>query len=100
MLYYRNAMGSVYGFSRVLLLIPYTGDEKSRLNDIKVAKQTVAIMRKEEIVMKADKIKKVFSTVLLIGTAVGAAINVFTEDRKDKEFEALKKTVEELKAGK
>lgn len=44
-----------------------------------------------------EKGKKVFQTILLIGTAVTAAINVFTEDKKAKEFEDMKKAISELK---
>lgn len=47
--------------------------------------------------MNLDKFKKVFSTVVLVATAVSAFANVFDQDRKDKELEALKKTVAELK---
>ena len=47
--------------------------------------------------MNIGQIKKIFNTVVLVTTAVGAAVNVFTNDKKDKEFEQLKKTVEELK---
>lgn len=50
--------------------------------------------------MKFDKARKVFSTIILIGTAVGAFLEVFESDRKDKEFEQMKKEFAELKKGK
>lgn len=53
-------------------------------------------MRKERNTMKFGKVKKIFSTVLLVGTAIGAAVNVFESDRKDKEFEQMKKQLAEL----
>lgn len=46
--------------------------------------------------MNMGTIKKVFNTVVLVATAVGAAVNVFTNDKKDKEFEEMKKQLAEL----
>ena len=46
--------------------------------------------------MNKKNAQKIFSTILLIGTAVSAAVNVFVEDKKDKEFESMKKAIEEL----
>lgn len=45
----------------------------------------------------SDKTKNIFSTAFLIASAVGAFINVFEDDRKEKEFEALKQDSEEMK---
>ncbi len=50
--------------------------------------------------MNIGLVKKIFSTVLLVGTAVSAAVNVFTEDKKAKEFEEMKKAIDELKSNK
>lgn len=46
--------------------------------------------------MNVGNIKKIFNTVVLVTTAVGAAVNVFTNDKKDKEFEQMKKQLAEL----
>lgn len=46
--------------------------------------------------MNSVTIKKVFNTLVLIGTAVGAVVNVFNNDKKDKEFEQMKKQLAEL----
>lgn len=43
------------------------------------------------------KIKKICSTIVLVGTAVGSFIGVFAEDKRNKEFEEMKKAIEELR---
>lgn len=52
--------------------------------------------------MKIDKtdVQKALGTVLLIASAVGAFIDVFDKDKKEKEFEELKKAVADLQSKK
>lgn len=42
------------------------------------------------------KVKKICSTIVLVGTAIGSFIGVFAEDKRNKEFEEMKKAIEEL----
>lgn len=44
-----------------------------------------------------DSVKKIFSGAILLITAVAAFGDVFDKDRKDKEFEQMKKDIKELK---
>lgn len=46
-----------------------------------------------------DSAKKIFSGAMLLISAIGAFSDVIVKDKKEKEFEALKKAVEELKKG-
>ena len=50
--------------------------------------------------MNLSKIKKFGGTALLVLTAISAAMDVFNADKKEKEFEQMKKTLEELKSQK
>ena len=47
-----------------------------------------------------EKVKKVFSGVMLVVTAITAFADVFDKDRKDKEFEAMKKAIADLQSKK
>lgn len=47
--------------------------------------------------MNLGNLKKIGGTALLVLTAFSAAMDVINADKKEKEFQALKKTVEELK---
>ena len=40
--------------------------------------------------------KGILSTAMLVATAVGAVADVIAKDKKDKEFEQMKKTLDEL----
>lgn len=42
------------------------------------------------------KVKKVCGTLMLIGTAISSVVSVFDENRRNKEFEDMKKAIEEL----
>lgn len=44
-----------------------------------------------------EQVKKIFSGALLLATAIGAFSDVFDKDRKDREFEEMKKAIKELK---
>lgn len=52
--------------------------------------------------MKIDssKAKKVFGSVVLVMTAIGAFADVFLKDQKEKEFEAMKKAIADLQSKK
>lgn len=45
-------------------------------------------------------VKKAFGAGMLLITAITAASDVFEKDRKDKEFEAMKKDIADLKSKK
>lgn len=44
-----------------------------------------------------NSVEKIFSGAILMITAVAAFGEVFVKDRKDKEFEQMKKDIKELK---
>lgn len=48
--------------------------------------------------MDMSKLKKIGGTALLVLTAFSAAMDVINADKKEKEFEAMKKAIEELKS--
>ena len=50
--------------------------------------------------MNLGKIKKIGGTALLILTAIGAAMDVFDADKKNKDFEEMKKRLEKLESQK
>lgn len=50
--------------------------------------------------MNLGNLKKYGGRVILILTALGAAMDVFATDKKEKDYEALKKRVEKLESQK
>lgn len=43
-----------------------------------------------------DSVKKIVNGAVLLISAIGAFSDVIVKDKKDKEFEAMKKAIEEL----